>query len=243
METLNLTRPDRRQERGVATPVTDCPLFGAGHHWLLEPYERCISRGVCSCGAVRFFASEIDPGKDIWKRIELLNKKYGKEGHKLNVKTAANTPTEHDVAPDSIRPMVPPKPTQRKNRAAYWEQNKEAILRDYYLMRLPDFLLRWQIATTTWIKLKEVWGVKGKGRGRGKPRSQAPEQPKPESPSATKVNESHLEELKVPASIQVTIMQMPASTGLPKLPDFDGSWPELVQLRWLDVYRELVGKH
>jgi len=231
--------------------VTDCPLFGAGHHWSLQPYERCISRGVCSCGAVRFFASEIDPGKDIWKRIEFLNKKYGKEGHKVNVKTAANTPIEHDVAPDSIRPTVPPKPKQRKNQAQYWEQNKEAILQDYHSMTVLALFGKWHMPATTWMKLKKLWEVKGKGRG--KPGSRAPKQPKPESPSATKVNESELDATKVNKGepraastkdrrlIYLGTFIAVEDKGLPVFPEFDTSWPELVQLRWLDVYRELAG--
>jgi hypothetical protein len=28
--------------------------------------------------------------------------------------------------------------------------------------------------------------------------------------------------------------------GLPSFPEFDSSWPEMVQLRWLDVYRDLA---
>lgn len=44
----------------------------------------------------------------------------------------------------------------------------------------------------------------------------------------------------IPTGFQETIIQMPTSVTLPALPSFDNAWPELVQLRWLDTYRDIV---
>ncbi len=62
---------------------------------------------------------------------------------------------------------VPPKPKNRKQRDAYWEKNKEAVLADYQSMKLQPFLKRWSLATTTWIKLKKKWGVQNKTKRTG----------------------------------------------------------------------------
>jgi len=58
-----------------------------------------------------------------------------------------------------------------------------------------------------------------------------------ESPSATKVDKG---DHAIPSGFQITIIQLPASSNLPDLPAFDNTWPEMVQLRWLDTYRELA---
>jgi len=67
------------------------------------------------------------------------------------------------------------------------------------------------------------------------------------SPSATKVNKSKPSTTKVdkgdhvvPASFQVTIIRLPASSNLPGLPAFNPKWKKEVQLKWLDTYRELA---
>lgn len=66
--------------------------------------------------------------------------------------------------------LVPPKPLRRKKWVAYWEDNKEAIIRDYYSMTVREFYLRWHIATTTWKKLRDKWGLKPKDKGVGRNR-------------------------------------------------------------------------
>lgn len=70
--------------------------------------------------------------------------------------------------------VVPPPPKKGKKRWAYYEQNKEAILADYYSLKLMEFFKRWRITSTTWLKLKKLWGVINKQK-RIKPRAPVPD--------------------------------------------------------------------
>jgi len=69
-----------------------------------------------------------------------------------------------------------PKPKKRKDNWGYYEQNKEAILADYLLMKLLIFLERWHMTTRTWQMLKKKWEVKNKWKGSGirKPKEDKP---------------------------------------------------------------------
>ena len=71
------------------------------------------------------------------------------------------------IMSDNEERAIPPKPANRKRLWSYYEQHKEAIIADYYSMRLAWFLSRWQMTSTTWQKLKPKWGVKNKGKGSG----------------------------------------------------------------------------
>ena len=53
---------------------------------------------------------------------------------------------------------VPPRPKKRKKMWEYFEENKEAIIEDYYRLKIKDFLSRWHLCSTTWIRLKKKWG-------------------------------------------------------------------------------------
>lgn len=43
------------------------------------------------------------------------------------------------------------------------DQDKEKMIRDYFEMRLLDFLRKWHISSQIWLKLKRRWGVPRKG--------------------------------------------------------------------------------
>ena len=75
-----------------------------------------------------------------------------------------------DPGKPAPRAEVPPKPSGKRAKVqAYWEKNKEDILVDYGTMKIRDFLKRWHIPTTTWPKLKKLWGVESKGHRGGWP--------------------------------------------------------------------------
>ena len=65
------------------------------------------------------------------------------------------------------RKPVPDKPSKTRKHQAYWDHNKTDILADYQSMTLREFFKRWRIATTTWIRLKKLWGVQNKWGSRG----------------------------------------------------------------------------
>lgn len=52
---------------------------------------------------------------------------------------------------------IPRRPKKRGLHEEYFEQNKEAILADYQSLRITDFLKKWGISSTTWLKLKIKW--------------------------------------------------------------------------------------
>lgn len=57
---------------------------------------------------------------------------------------------------------VKSKPEKRKRRREYFEQNKEAMLADYYLLPIGEFLKKWALSSTTWVNLKRKWNVVSK---------------------------------------------------------------------------------
>lgn len=121
------------------------------------------------------------------------------------------------VVPAALLPEVegvPARPKKRKELRGYYEENKEAVLRDYYSKRLLDFLRDWHLSVAYWTKLKKEWQVKPKERPR----------PVRKTPTA----KPSLGPGPGPRAV------------LPAFPEFDSSWPELVQLRWFDTYRALV---
>lgn len=149
----------------------------------------------------------------------------------------ANSIKEPEVASSSTRPPVPPKPetTNYRKIHAYYLQNRQAILRDLSELGQKKTLERWGIkSSSTMHFIRHGWkGRKSKERPVSKAeRSQSiPESPK--SPSDTKVS-------KGDRYIYLGTFTVVAADGLPSFPEFDSSWPEMVQLRWLDVYRDLA---
>ena len=71
------------------------------------------------------------------------------------------------------RKPVPEKPKKRGKMPAYWKDNKEDILADYYFMTLSKFFERWSIAPQTWQALKELWEVRNKTGNKAGPREKA----------------------------------------------------------------------
>ena len=59
---------------------------------------------------------------------------------------------------------VPPRLHKRKGLDKYLEENKVAILNDYYSMTLAAFLKRWRLSTAKWMKVKKLWEVSGKAK-------------------------------------------------------------------------------
>uniref|UniRef100_A0A6M3LFN1 Uncharacterized protein n=1 Tax=viral metagenome TaxID=1070528 RepID=A0A6M3LFN1_9ZZZZ len=51
---------------------------GQPHYWRLDTYEIYVSRGVCDCGAIKFFANDLS--KQSQQRAEYLTQKKGKKG-------------------------------------------------------------------------------------------------------------------------------------------------------------------
>lgn len=119
---------------------------------------------------------------------------------------------------ESAAERKPPRRTRNRRKfRKYYEQNKAAIIADYYSLRLKDFFRKWRFATSTWTKLKTEWEVKPKG-----PPLKRPRKPKGEIPV-------------VSVSTQ--------SDQLPQFPPFNDKWTSDVQIAWLETYKALrLGK-
>jgi hypothetical protein len=59
-------------------PGDVCGIDGGAHQWKLEPHIRHIDRGVCDCGAVRYFSTSMNP--ESIKLRDRYNAKHGKPG-------------------------------------------------------------------------------------------------------------------------------------------------------------------
>jgi len=51
---------------------------GQPHYWRLAPYELYVLRGICDCGAVKYFANDFSLRS--LQRAEYLTQKQGKKG-------------------------------------------------------------------------------------------------------------------------------------------------------------------
>jgi len=120
----------------------------------------------------------------------------------------------------------------KKNRLpglAKHDVNREAMTEDYYQMTSNDMLRKWHISTTTMINLLRRWGLKSK----------------------TKLAAERLLKQRQEQEVEVEINNSNVSNNghnvsnnghMPRFPEFCDEWSEAVQLKWMDIYIELVGK-
>jgi len=107
----------------------------------------------------------VDCGEDIYVRKYRIDKDLDAEYRcrKCSSKRAskhARPPKRKEVP--MVNTPAPPKPPRRNKRQANLEENKEAIIRDYYAMTIREFLPKWHISTTAWHNMRESWGLKPK---------------------------------------------------------------------------------
>lgn len=126
-----------------------------------------------------------------------------------------------------IEAGAPPKPKKGKGYLRkvqeYYEQHKEAIISDYYLMSRVKFFSKWDLSSTVWMKLQKRWKVALKGpvhRFTGAPIKTS----KPPSESTDK------------GAPKVTTGD---NGALPPFPAFNEGWSSIVKVEWLKTYREL----
>ena len=229
-----------------SNPSSACPITGRGHTWKCTDYEKYISRGVCDCGAVRFFAKINN--KDLIERAGMLNEKHGREGDlPKGVKImpenmpeqAQNIAQKKEASPDSTLPPVPPRP----EGLSPWRR------RHYLIAHLP--LIRRYIEVYGQAMARSMWGVKPPAWHRILSgnyeqdnfhwEAKAAPPPKVSPVKATQPDES-------PPSAKIIRRQVShggenhqPSSGLPPgWPHFKDDWPMLTQIEWLKTYREIA---
>lgn len=131
------------------------------------------------------------------------------------------------------QPPVPPKPEltgiKQKDRRLmhqYYLDNLGAIRRDLAELGQKKTMERWGITSGSTIsKIRHGW----KGR-----------KPRKKPVSKLRGPRSQTEPPKLPSATKVSKGNRVSADGLPAFPEFDSSWPEMVQIRWLDKYCELA---
>lgn len=130
-----------------------------------EYIDRATHIGTCKlCGQERYY--------DPWNKAGVQLLKRGHIDGKLTMVTPPSGVSKVPVpaVKKEGKPMarstskveehsVPPRPKKWKLRAKYYEDNKDAIIADYYSIHLRDFFKRWHLSVTTWMKLKKLWSV------------------------------------------------------------------------------------
>lgn len=140
----------------------------------------------------------------------------------------------------TVAETVPPRPQKRKNLRAYFEKHKEAILADYHSMTLLKLFKKWGIASKTWTRLREDWGVTTKGRGGVHlAKSFRDKRVKPPSKEEAKKAKKAARESERGTAVEILELlkqRADARVALPDFPPFDKSWSFIVQEAWLNAY-------
>jgi|GEM_PF-4598693 len=206
-------------EKVEASPLPDVEIGKCIQCGQTIQYDRRASKAVVSVTLL----GRID-GKIVLPDPHLKLLLSGEETRELKVaQAAAPTPATYPAAPAERKV-----PELRKATLAKFSAQKEEMLHDYYAMLRGEFFRKWGLTSTTWLKLKRVWQVKPKGMPQSRHQEVLPA-------AATRKEQPEL--VSAPRDTRAAI--------LPPFPDFQSSWSEIVQLRWLETYRAilaLVGK-
>lgn len=165
-------------------------------HYERIAYENGDLIGRCKCGLVRKYDPEgITPPVTI------------KEGNMDKSNDNAST--------------IPPRPASPYKMRQYYDDNKEAILRDLKELGEKGMLKRWGISQATWLCHRKDGRKQGVALRFGIIPTEEPAALEPEkSPLSTNVDNSYHE--------------------LPMFPAFNDTWGEKVQVKWFETYLTLL---
>ena len=131
------------------------------HHWHIKRHERFVEKGVCACGAIKFFANDFC--SEALKTAEDYNKKYGKPGSP-NYHNEIKNKEIKTVKQETKLPPIPPKPESivpgRASGAAgkllhkYYMDNKDAIIAYFNELGEAETCTLWGISPSGWITLR-----------------------------------------------------------------------------------------
>jgi hypothetical protein len=178
--------------------------------------------GRCACGQeIKIITDPRDfkntsqevtkPGDPDFQHPKIESKQHPAEVGKTAAEIVAGIP-EKRITNQS----VPIKPHSLKERWAYYDENKEAILADYHSMRRTDFLIKWHINTKLWKILVGKWGVATKRKW------------------SKRESNPFIIDTNHPKNIPIV-----PGVGLPPFPEFSSRWNEAVQIAWLNAYIRL----
>ena len=229
------------------------------HHEKITILPKGKSRGTCKiCGQIVEYDSE-----DIKEQSKII--KLGRVDGAVvlpNDRITVDLPTQEMTELANARESAPApapaakEPATKTTRAGcsmrsrptfekllrHCEENKEEILRDHQDLKLLDFFKKWGLRSVSWTKIKALWkvprkpswkrgGTIAKAAASEKPavKEKSPEPPGPQTGPPTLVD--------LIRALQKMGLALPHN--LPPFPEFDKSWPFLVQEKWLEVYLDL----
>ena len=213
------------------------------HQEKIENGDQGIQHGTCSiCHQVRRYDTRNPKGKAKVIRLGRVNGMIVLPGpndivdlspeEAAELEAAKKAQDERPQSPSDIKvsqddqsaAAVPPKP-KKDQLLQYFNDNKEAILRDYQNLKLKEFYAKWHMSSTAWRKLKVSWRVLSK----------VPKSPTQLRKTIPKVSTDQLP----PPDITSLAAALTRDGHLPPFPPFNDSWPFKVQEKWLEVYPEL----
>lgn len=129
------------------------------HHWQLSHIGHGISRGTCSCGAVKYYP-DILGDIELQRRADNLNQEQGvikvHEEEKVMAAIEIETP---GISQEIKLPEVPQKPLGRGLRITkYYEKNKEQILTELQTVGRDKTCEHWGIRKAMLRQLLRRWG-------------------------------------------------------------------------------------
>jgi len=136
-----------------------------------------------------------------------------------------------ELIPVPPRPIIPAGATLRQRIMLshdYYEANRTAITKEWESLGKPHELKRWDITQGSLNGLLKRWHLISTV---GKEVPVLGEKPHKEK-SQPKGNRL----------VSLGTFTVEAASELPPLPAFNSNWDWMVQLRWLDTYRELAGR-
>jgi len=151
---------------------------------------------------------------------------------------------QHEIAPCSTLPPVPPRPKGKREAQLYWVRHTEEVLADFARLGSRATKERWNIGSSTLFKLRHG-KIESRNDKHIEKRDRHLSQAEPQkSPSDTKVNHSKQKSTEVPKGnplIHLGTYIAQEASELPPFPAFDSSWPMLTQIEWIKTYKELAG--
>jgi len=162
--------------------------------------------------------------------MEMLTYMTPKEKARVEIE-AAQELKKIELTPVPPRPIIPAGATLRQRMMLshdYYEANRTAITKEWESLGKPHELKRWDITQGSLNGLLKRWHLISTV---GKEVPVLGEKPHKEK-SQPKGNRL----------VSLGTFTVEAASELPPLPAFNSNWDWMVQLRWLDTYRELAGR-
>lgn len=175
-------------------------------------------KGRCKCGQLVKF-NQMDNDMKKWTKDVLV---AGDPNYMDSMTSVVKTAEKLlNVADPPAAPAV--KAANNHKKHSYYQDHKAEILKDIATLGRPAAEKKWHIASGTMSGLKKIWELEWPVK----------ESRKPSKKASAKVSQNVPGETKEPKNIPAI------NHDLPPFPVFSNDWDLELQLRWLDIWKEL----